>query len=256
MGSPTSFDLSGKTALVTGASGGLGRHFAITLARAGAKIAAAGRRIESLGEVAREIEALDGRAIPVELDVTDPKSVSACVTASETELGPISILINNAGIAVDKGLLETSEEDWHAVIETNLSGVWRLARETADHMIRLGHGGSIINIASILGETGAKGVASYCASKAGVINLTRALAAELSRHSIRVNAIAPGYFETDMNRAFLQSDAGQKLRHKVLQRRFGDPRELDGPLLLLASEGSKYMTGSVLTVDGGLTAAL
>jgi NAD(P)-dependent dehydrogenase (short-subunit alcohol dehydrogenase family) len=256
MTSSNPFDLTGKAAIVTGASSGLGRHFARTLARAGAKVALAARRVDALGELARQIEAFDERAIPMALDVTDAESVRACVEAAETELGPISILVNNAGIAHVEAALDVAEADWDRVIDTNLKGAWLMAQETARHMARLGHGGSIINVASILGLAATGQLAAYCASKAALINLTRALAVDLARDGIRVNALAPGYVETDMNREFLTSPAGEAVKKHIPQRRFGRPEDLDGPLLLLASEASRHMTGSVVVVDGGQSAGL
>ena len=246
------FDLDGQAAIVTGASSGLGRHFALTLARAGAKVALAARRADPLDELAREIEAFDGRALPVPLDVTDSESVRACVSAAETELGPISILVNNAGLAIDKPIFDQEEADWDRVVDTNLKGAWLMAQEAARHMARSGRGGSIVNVASILGVGGTSRLAPYCASKGGLVNLTRALAVELARHDVRVNALAPGYIETEMNRAFLGSEAGRALANqRVPQRRFGVPGDLDGALLLLASKASGYMTGAVVIVDGG-----
>jgi NAD(P)-dependent dehydrogenase (short-subunit alcohol dehydrogenase family) len=256
MTSSNPFDLTGKAAIVTGASSGLGRHFARTLARAGAKVALAARRVDALGELARQIEAFDGRAIPMALDVTDAESVRACVEAAETELGPISILVNNAGIAHVETALDVAEADWDRVIDTNLKGAWLMAQETARHMARLGHGGSIVNVASILGLAATGQLAAYCASKAALINLTRALAVDLARDGIRVNALAPGYVETDMNREFLTSPAGEAVKKHIPQRRFGRPEDLDGALLLLASEASRHMTGSVVVVDGGQSAGL
>ena len=256
MTSENPFDLTGKAAIVTGASSGLGRDFARSLARAGAKVALAARRVDALGEVARQIEAFDGRAIPIALDVTDAKAVRACIEAAETELGPISILVNNAGIAHVAPALELEEADWDRVIDTNLKGAWLVAQETARHMARLGHGGSIINVASILGMAATGQLAAYCASKAALVNLTRALAIELARHDIRVNALAPGYVVTDINREFLASESGQSLKKHIPQRRFGQPEDLEGALLLLASDASRYMTGSVLTVDGGQSASV
>jgi NAD(P)-dependent dehydrogenase (short-subunit alcohol dehydrogenase family) len=250
------FDLTGKNAIVTGASSGLGRHFARRLARAGAKVALAARRVDALGEVARQIEAFDGRAIPIALDVTDAEAVRACVEAAETELGPISILVNNAGIAQVSPVLDLEEADWDAVIATNLKGAWLVAQEAARHMAKLGHGGSIINVASILGLAATGQLAAYCASKAALVNLTRALAIDLARHDIRVNALAPGYIETDLNRDFLRSPEGEKMKKRIPQRRFGQPDDLDGALLLLASDASRYITGSVLTVDGGQSAGV
>ncbi len=253
---PVSFPLDGQAAIVTGASSGLGRHFAVRLAQAGAKVALAARRIEALGEAAKRIEAFDGRALPIVLDVTDAGSVRACVEEAETELGPISILINNAGVAIDKPALDQTEPDWDRVVDTNLKGAWLMAQEVAKHMARLGHGGSIVNVASVLGLSAAGGIAAYCASKAGLINLTRALAIELADHDIRVNALAPGYFETDINRDFRASAAGKALAKRVPHGRFGKPEDLDGALMLLASSASRYITGSVLTVDGGLSARI
>ncbi len=245
------FHLDGKAAVVTGASSGLGRHFALTLARAGAKVAVAARRLDRLRELVREIEAFDGRALAVELDVTDAASVTAAIGAAETELGALSIVVNNAGAALTAPALEIAEADWDRVLDTNLKGAWLVAREVARHMRRLGHGGSIVNIASVLGLVAAAGVAPYCASKAGLIHLTRALAVELAPHDIRVNALAPGYIETDMNRDFLAGRGGEAVRRRIPRRRLGEARDLDGALLLLASDLSRYMTGSVITVDGG-----
>lgn len=250
------FDLDGKAAIVTGASSGLGRHFARTLAKAGAKVALAARRLDALSELARQIEAFDGRAIPVALDVTDTASVRACIEAAETELGPISILVNNAGLAIQAHSLEVTEEDWDRVVDTNLKGAWIMAQETARHMARLGHGGTIINIASLLGLLGTGEVPSYCASKGGLVNLTRAMAVDLAGHGIRVNAIAPGYFETEMTQRFLESEAGKAMVKWIPMHRVGKAEDLDGVLLLLASDASRYMTGSILTVDGGQSAVL
>lgn len=243
--------LEGKHAIVTGASSGLGHHFALTLAKAGAKVAVAARRSDRLAELVDEIAALGGHALPISLDVTDPESVRKMVEVAETELGPIHILVNNAGVTQPKMALDLTEADWDLVVGTNLRGAWRVAQETARHMVRLGHGGSIINIASILGLGVTRQLATYAISKAGVIQMTKALAVELTRDNIRVNAIAPGYIETDFNREFFASDAGKALIRRIPQRRLGVASELDGPLLLLAGEGSTFMTGSVITVDGG-----
>jgi len=249
---PTSpLDLTGKAALVTGASSGLGRHFALTLGKAGAKVAIAARRVERLAELAREIEAFDGRAFPVALDVTDSASVRAAVAAAETELGPLAILVNNAGTVVAKPLLDHTEADWDQVVDTNLKGAWLVAQEVARHMVRLGHGGSIINIASMLGLIVDEMVPSYCAAKAGLIHLTKAMARELAGHRIRVNAICPGYFESEMTHDFLASPPAQRMLRAIPLKRIGEATELDGALLLLAADASSYMTGSVILVDGG-----
>ena len=247
----TPFILDGNVAMVTGASSGLGRHFALTLARAGAKVAVAARRLDKLQELVEEIEGFDGRALAVSLDVTDPASVAAAVQAAETELGAIVILVNNAGVGGAKPALETDLADWNRIIDANLTGAWLMAQETARHMVRLGHGGSIINIASMMGFVVRTQVPAYCASKAGLVHLTRALALELAPNEIRVNAIAPGYFETDLSRPFLSTDAGRKLVERIPQKRVGEFAELDGILMLLASDASRYMTGTVTTVDGG-----
>lgn len=247
----TPFILDGDVALVTGASSGLGRHFALTLARAGAKVAVAARRLDKLQELVEEIEGFDGRALAISLDVTDPASVAAAVQAAETELGAIAILVNNAGVGGAKPALETDLADWNRIIDANLTGAWLMAQETARHMVRLGHGGSIVNIASMMGFVVRTQVPAYCASKAGLIHLTRALALELAPNEIRVNAIAPGYFETDLSRPFLITEAGRKLVQRIPQKRVGEMHELDGILMLLASDASRYMTGSVITVDGG-----
>lgn len=248
---PQLFDLSGKAAIVTGASSGLGRHFALTLARHGAKVALMARRTERLRALRREIESFDGRAVPIALDVTEGESVRQAVAAAETELGPIAILVNNAGVAEPKPVLEISEAEWDRTIEVNLRGAWLMAQETAKHMVKLGHGGSIVNIASITAFHVAAQLSSYAASKAALVQLTRVMAVELARHNIRVNAIAPGYIETDINREFFASPPGQAMIKRIPQRRLGTPEDLDGALLLLASDASLYMTGSVIVVDGG-----
>jgi NAD(P)-dependent dehydrogenase (short-subunit alcohol dehydrogenase family) len=251
------FDLAGQAALVTGASSGLGRHFALTLARAGAKVALCARRADRLSDVAREIQAMDGRAMPIVMDVTDAASVRDGVAAAETELGSLAILVNNSGVA-DAGapFLEQEEADWDRVIDTNLKGAWLVAREVARHMARLGHGGRIVNVGSVLGLRAAARVPAYAASKAGLLNLTRAMAIELARYHIRVNALAPGYVETDINREFLASSAGEAIIKRIPSRRFGRPEDLEGPLLLLVSDASAYMTGAVIAVDGGQSAVL
>ena len=245
------FDLTGKVALVTGASSGLGRHFALTLARAGAKVAVTARRQGPLQDLAAEIAAFDGRALPLALDVTDPAAIAATLAAAETELGPLDIVVNNAGVASTAPALEVTGADWDKVLSTDLSGVFHVAQAAARRMVAERRGGSIINIASILGLGGASLLAAYSAAKAGVINLTRTLATEWARHGIRVNAIAPGYIETDMNRDTLNSPVGEIMRKKIPQRRLGQPADLDGPLLLLASPASAFMTGACLVVDGG-----
>lgn len=250
------FDLTGKVALVTGASSGLGRHFALVLARQGAKVALAARRADRLENLAQEIASFDGRALPVEMDVTRRESVAGAIEAAETELGPLDVVVNNAGIALTAPALKVEEDDWARVIETNLSGVFRVAQAAGARMAARGEGGSIVNIASILGLGGASLLASYSAAKAGVINLTRTLALEWAKSGVRVNTLAPGYIETDINRDTLHSPAGEIMRKKIPQRRFGLPQDLDGALLLLASDASLFMTGSTVVVDGGQHAVM
>jgi len=243
--------VDGHTALVTGASSGLGRHFALTLARAGAKVAVAARRTDRLQELVEEIQSFDGRAICLKLDVTDVGSIREAVKQAETELGPLTILVNNAGVAITKPALEVTEEDWDAVLNVNLRGVWLTAQEVARHMAAHGRGGSIVNIASILAFRVSKQLSSYAASKAAVVQLTRSLAVELAPRKIRVNAIAPGYIETEINRDFFATPAGEAMVKRIPAGRVGRESELDGALLLLASDAGSYITGSVITVDGG-----
>ncbi|WP_333904404.1 SDR family oxidoreductase, partial [Achromobacter insolitus] len=193
----------------------------------------------------------DRQACAIALDVTQPDSVAGLFDAASERLGgAIDILVNNAGITTARPALEHTESDWMDVIDVNLNGTWRVAQAAGRHMQAQG-GGSIINIASILGLRVAQQVPAYAASKAALIQLTQALALEWARHGIRVNALAPGYIETDLNREFFASDAGQALIRRVPQRRLGQARELSAPLLLLASDASSFMTGSVLVVDGG-----
>ncbi|MHB8766329.1 MAG: SDR family NAD(P)-dependent oxidoreductase [Deferrisomatales bacterium] len=245
------FRLDGRVALVTGASSGLGRHFAGLLARAGAQVAAAARRLGPLEEVVAEIGARGGTAAAVALDVTDAASVRSAFDEAEARLGGVDLVVNNAGLAVTRPLLEFEEADWDRVMDTNLKGAWLVAQEAARRMVARGAGGVIVNVASILGLRVAGAIPAYCASKAGLIHLTRAMALDLARHGVRVNALAPGYLETELNREFFATEAGRRLVARVPMRRLGRLEELDGPLLLLASEAGRYLTGSVLAADGG-----
>lgn len=241
------YDLRGRTALITGASGGLGQHFATVLARHGAAVILAARRADRLEEAAAAIAADGGQARTLTLDMTDPASIAAAAPTLET----VDILVNNAGISREAAFLGLTEEDWDAVIDTNAKGLFLLTQAAAAAMRARGSGGSIINIASVLGLRQAAGVASYAVSKAAVIQLTKVAALELARFGIRVNAIAPGYFSTEINAGFWDTDGGKAMIRRIPQRRLGELPDLDGPLLLLASDASAYMTGAVIEVDGG-----
>ncbi len=246
------FDLSGKTALITGASGGLGESFARALAGAGARVVLAARRLEKLEALAGEIKSNGGEALPLSMDVTDPDSVGSAFAAVQDKLGaPADIIVNNSGISRDDWFHKMTEDDWRAVMDCNLDGVWRVAKAGTNALIEAGKPGSIINIASITARRPQHTIAAYAASKAAVEHFTRVMALELARYGIRANAIAPGYFKTDINDEFLESEAGDKMRKRVPMRRFGDYKELAGALLLLASDAGSYMTGTTIVVDGG-----
>jgi NAD(P)-dependent dehydrogenase (short-subunit alcohol dehydrogenase family) len=294
------FSLAGRTALVTGASSGLGRRFAEVLAKAGASVALAARRKDKLDQAAAEIEesimrsardaslssgrppagpggppgahapesndpaALQapglsfGRLVPpgarvvaVPMDVSDIKSIAAGFAAAEAALGTLTVLINNAGIAATGPALETTEAEWDRVMDVNLKGAFFVATEAARRMVRANKEGAIVNVASIAGIRVAGGIAPYAVAKAGLDHLTRTLAQEWARFGIRVNALAPGYIATELNREFLASEAGESVRKRIPMRRFGEASDLDGALLLLASEAGRFMTGATVVVDGG-----
>jgi NAD(P)-dependent dehydrogenase (short-subunit alcohol dehydrogenase family) len=245
------FDVAGQVALVTGASSGIGRHLAQLLAAAGAKVALAARRVDQLEAAAREISSAGGQGLPIACDVTRSESVVAAITTAETELGPLSILVNNAGVVVSKPLFEHTEADWDYVIDTNLKGAWLAAREFAHHLAGLKRPGRIINISSVLGFRTIGRVPAYCAAKAGLTHLTHVLAMELARYGILVNALAPGYVETDFNRAFFQTEPGKALISRIPLKRLGQTEDLAGALLFLASPASAYVTGAVISIDGG-----
>ena len=239
--------MQAKTVLVTGASSGFGAHFARVLCREGAHVIAAARRQEALAALADEIRREGGSIETALLDVARVESIREL----EPRIAAVDVLVNNAGVARDGAALEQSEADWDAVVDTNLKGCFFMAQAAARAMQAHGRGGSIINIASVLGLRQAGRVLPYAVSKAGLVQMTKLLALEWARHSIRVNAIAPGYFATDINAEFWGTPLGQALVKRVPTRRLGELPDLDGPLLLLASEASKHMTGAVIEVDGG-----
>ncbi|MGE8150104.1 SDR family NAD(P)-dependent oxidoreductase [Pseudomonas vancouverensis] len=246
------FSLAGKTVLVTGASSGIGAHLARVASVAGARVVLGARRVERLQHLAVDIAESGGEALAVALDVTDRASVEAAFDAAEAAFGVVDVVLNNAGIGNGQRVLEITEDDWRAMLSTNLDGVWRVAQCAAQRLAKAQRPGSIVNIASMLGLRVGTGYSHYCAAKAGVVQLSKSLALELARYQIRVNAIAPGYFKTEMNDAYFDSDKGQAyIRDSVPMRRLGTLQELEGPFLLLASEAGAFMTGAVLAVDGG-----
>lgn len=246
------FDLSGKIAVVTGASEGLGARFAQVLAKAGAKVAVAARRLDKLEDLAKEIRENGGVAQAYTMDVTDPDSVKTALGEIHAGLGPIDILINNAGVA--EGIVpfhEGTEEAFNWVIDTNLKGAWRVAREVTARMVDQKRPGVVINISSIMAFGNMYGGTPYAASKAAIQAMTRNMALDLGEHNIRVNAICPGFFNTELNKGFFETEEGKTWLEKVPMKRIGVNGELDGPLLLLASDAGAYMTGSSIVVDGG-----
>ncbi len=246
------FDLTGKTALITGASSGLGEHFARVLAVAGARVVVAARRADRLARLVQDLQDQGFEALAVTMDVTDADSIDAGFAAAEAHFGSVDVLINNAGIGEGVPFLKMTEGNWRSMLDTNLDGAWRVAHRAAVAMAKSGQGGSIVNIASILGLRVGQGLSHYAVAKAGVVQLTKAMAIELARDKIRVNAIAPGYFRTEMNNDYFESEKGQQyIKDKVPMRRLGQLEELSGPLLLLASEAGSFITGTVINVDGG-----
>ncbi|MFZ2155421.1 MAG: SDR family NAD(P)-dependent oxidoreductase [Bradyrhizobium sp.] len=245
------FDVSKEVILVTGASQGLGRQFARVLSARGAAVVLAARQTAKLKSLEDEIRSKGGRAVAVQMDVTDIASIPKAFDSAEAALGPVSVLINNAGIAIEKLAIDQTEADWDAVINANLKGAYFAATELARRMIARKQQGNIVNVASVLGFGVMKFLSPYTVSKAGIIQATKAMALELAGNGIRVNALAPGYIDTEMNHDFWATPSGERLAKRIPQRHVGAESDLDGAILLLASSASRYMTGSVVTVDGG-----
>ncbi len=248
-------DLTGQTALVTGATSGLGARFARVLAAAGARVAITGRRIERLATLEAEINGQGGQALAVALDVTDPDSVMAGVEETETRLGAINILVNNAGMNVEGPVVDMALEDFDRVMGTNLRGPFFLAQQVGKRMIAGGQGGRIVNIASIGAFNVLPGLSAYCISKAAIAMMTRCLAREWARHEINVNAICPGYIRTEINADWFETEGGQKQIKGFPRRRLGVEEDLDGTLLLLVAPQSRFINGALMTIDDGQSLA-
>jgi 3-oxoacyl-[acyl-carrier protein] reductase len=245
------FSLKGRVALVTGASSGLGVQFARALAENGAALALVARRADRLKSLKDEIENKGGKAVAIEADVTDRAAMTRAFDAAEKALGTVTILVNNAGIAHGGRAVEMPPEEWRKVLSTNLDAVFFWAQEAARRMLAAKKQGSIVNIASVLGLAVAKGAVAYATAKAGVVQVTKALAVELAFKGVRVNAIAPGWFVTEMNDDYLASEAGSAIKREIPMGRFGNAGDLDGALLLLVSDAGSYITGATIVVDGG-----
>ncbi len=245
------FSLNGRVALVTGASSGLGTQFAKALADNGAAVVLVARRAERLKALKDDIEGKGGKAVAIEADVTDRAAMARAFDAAEKAFGTVTILVNNAGIAHGGRAVEMPAEEWRKVLSTNLDAVFFWAQEGARRMLAAKKQGAIVNIASVLGLAVSKGAVAYAAAKAGVVQVTKALAVELAFKGIRVNAIAPGWFVTEMNDDYLSSEAGTAIKREIPMGRFGNPGDLDGALLLLVSDAGSYITGATVVVDGG-----
>ena len=246
------FDLTGRVALVTGASSGLGAQFAKALADNGAAVALVARRAERLKALKAEIEGKGGRAIVIEADVTDRAAMRHAFDTAEKAFGTVTILVNNAGIAQSATrAVEVTEDEWRKVLAVDVDAVFHNAQEAARRILAAGKKGSIVNIASVLGFGVQKGTAAYAVAKAAVVQITKALAVELAFKGVRVNAIAPGWFVTEINEQYLAGDAGEKLKRQIPMGRFGKDGDLDGALLLLASDAGSYITGATIVADGG-----
>jgi len=250
------FNLAGRVALVTGASSGLGERFAEVLAEVGAAVVLVARRADRLDAVAARIGKAGGKALAVAADVRDHDAMAGAFATGARTFGTVDILVNNAGVVHADRAMELSETEWRRVLGTNLDPALFCSQQFAERLIAAGKGGAIVNIASILGLGVAKGVAAYAVAKAGLIQLTRALALELAPRGIRVNAIAPGWFVTEINREYLASERGAAIRGDIPLGRFGERRDLDGVLLLLVSDAGRFMTGTTVVVDGGQSVVL
>jgi len=250
------FDLKGRVALVTGASSGLGVRFAELLAGEGAAVALVARRADRLAAVKARIDEAGGRAVAIAADVTDRRAMMRAFDEAEKAFGTVTILVNNAGVAHSGRALELAEEEWRCVVSTDLDAVFFWAQEAARRMLSAGKGGAIVNVASVLGFGVAKGTAAYAVAKAGVVQLTKALGLELAFKGVRVNAIAPGWIVTDLNREYLASEAGAAIKREIPVGRFGEERDLDGALLLLVSDAGRFIAGATIVVDGGQMVAL
>jgi NAD(P)-dependent dehydrogenase (short-subunit alcohol dehydrogenase family) len=253
-------NFEGKIALVTGASSGLGARFAKVLAQAGAQVVLAARRVERLKELRAEIESAGGAAHVVALDVTDYASIKSAIAHAETEAGPIDILINNSGVSTTQRLVDVTPEDYSYVMDTNQRGAFFVAQETAKRMIQRSKGDPrkqhrIVNIASVAGLRVLPQIGIYCMSKAAVVHMTKSMAVEWGRYGINVNAICPGYIETEINSEYFASEHGQALINMLPRKRVGKPEDLDGLLLLLAGEESHFINGAIMTADDGMSAA-
>lgn len=245
------YNLTGKVALVTGATSGLGRRFSMILAKAGAKVAITGRRVERLAELKSEIEALGGAAAAVTLDVTDTASIAACMAETEKTLGPLDILVNNAGMNVQALPADVTPDGFDTMFDTNVRGAFFMAQAAGRSMIARGQGGRIVNIASIGAHAVLPGLTIYCMTKAAVGMMTKSLAKEWARKGINVNAMCPGFIETELNSDWFGSEGGQKQIKTWPRRRLGLEEDLDGTLLLLVSDHGRFITGSLFTVDDG-----
>ncbi|MBR7793433.1 SDR family oxidoreductase [Undibacterium sp. FT147W] len=251
-------NFEGKVALITGASSGLGARFAKVLAKAGAQVVLASRRVDRLKELRAEIEADGGAAHVVALDVTDYASIKSAIAHAETEAGPIDILINNSGVSTTQRLVDVTPDDYNYVMDTNQRGSFFVAQETAKRMITRYKGDQrkqhrIINIASVAGLRVLPQIGIYCMSKAAVVHMTKAMAVEWGKYGINVNAICPGYISTEINQEYFDTEQGQKLIEMLPRKRVGTPEDLDGLLLLLAAEESRFLNGAIVTADDGMS---